>query len=501
MPGSRDASLPFDAPVLQALLDIIPGTLHVKDRDLRYRLVNRYYMERWGLRAEDFIGKRSAEVFGDEHDIAVEARDREVLETGVALPFYEVEYAMGDGQSTTLWATKIPIFDEHGTATHVLTLALDITPLKRVERALDESEQVRSATVQRALDSIIVTDQVGTIVEFNPAAEHAFGRRREDVVGLRVDRILIPAEHRGAHVRAMERFVPGTLASRGGRRFETQALRADGSAFPVEIAVAEIPLEGRSLFTAHVRDLTDRKAAEAQLDEQREALHRSSRLSAMGTLMASISHELRNPLSVVVGQSLLLGETATDPSVGVRAQRIGDAAQRCASIVRNFLDIARQRPPAMSAVEVDQVVDSALELTGHLLRSNGVDLERSRGAGLPRVIGDPHQLGQVLMNLIVNAEQAMRGTPSPRTLRIATRLDAASRQVRLEVSDSGIGLADDVHAKLFTPFFTTRASAEGTGLGLAICRDIIAAHGGEIAAENRQGGGACFRVSLPAVES
>ncbi len=497
MPRSADASLPLDAPVLQALLDIIPGTLHVKDRDLRYRLVNRYYVERWGLTPEDFIGKRSSEIFGDVHDIQVEARDRKVLESGEALPFYEVEYATGSGRPIALWATKIPILDAAGTPSHVLTLALDITPLKRAERALNESELVRAATVQRALDSIIVTDQEGTIVEFNPAAEQTFGRRREDVLGQRVDRVLIPDAHRAAHVSAMERFEPGSLAARGGRRFQSEALRADGTLFPVEIAVAEIPLAGRSLFTAYVRDLTEQKAVEAEVERQREALYQSSKLSAMGTLVASISHELRNPLSVVIGQALLLGETTGDPAIGARAQRIGSAAERCASIVRSFLDMARQRTPAMTDVDLDEVVDATLDLTGHLLRTSGVEIAVPRGPRLPAITGDPHQLGQVLMNLVVNAEQAMRDAPGPKRLAIATWHDAAANTVCVEIADSGPGFDDAVGEKLFTPFFTTRADAEGTGLGLAICSDIVAAHDGEITAESRPGEGARFRIALP----
>jgi len=501
MSSANDAPLALDAPVLQALLDVIPGTLHVKDRELRYRLVNRYYVERWGMRAEDFLGRRSSEVFGDEYDTVVEARDRQVLETGEGLPFYEVEYPTGDGRNVTLWATKLPIVGAGGTPSHVLTLALDITPLKRAQRALNESELVRAATVQRALDPIIVTGQDGAIIEFNPAAEHTFGHRRDAVLGRRVDEVLIPPAHRAAHLRAMRRFVPGDLAARGGRRFESEALRADGSVFPVEIAIAEIALAGRSLFTAYVRDLSERKAVEAELDRQREALHHSSKLSVMGTLMASISHELRNPLSVVVGQALLLGETCDDDAVRARARRIGDAAERCAGIVRSFLDMARRRPPATVELRLDEVIDSVLDLTGHLLRAGGVEVTLARGEGVPAVAGDRHQLGQVLMNLIVNAEQALRERAPPRTLRIATGHEPAARRVWLEVTDNGPGLDEEVAAKLFTPFFTTRAGGDGTGLGLAICNDIVAAHGGTIEAGNAPGGGARFRIELPVPEA
>ena len=132
--------------------------------------------------------------------------------------------------------------------------------------------------------------------------------------------------------------------------------------------MAEIALDDRSVFTAYVRDLTEQKAVEAELSRQREALYQSTKLSALGTLMASISHELKNPLSVVVGQSMLLKEAAGDADLIKRADRIGIAAERCAGIVRNFLDMARQRPAVKATVEVNAIVGSTLELTRHLLK-------------------------------------------------------------------------------------------------------------------------------------
>ena len=221
MGPNPESAIPLEAPVLQALLDIIPGTLHVKDRWLRYCVVNRYYLERWGLPASEVIGRRSSEIFGDEFDVVVEARDREVLETGEPLPFYEVEYPTEDGGTVALWATKVPILDDAGRPSHVLTLALDITPLKHAQRALDESEQVRSAMVEHALDSIIAFDQNGAIVEFNPAAERTFGYRRADVLGTPAARILAPDRDPAAVV------VPFASAA-SGRRIQSEAERADG---------------------------------------------------------------------------------------------------------------------------------------------------------------------------------------------------------------------------------------------------------------------------------
>jgi two-component system NtrC family sensor kinase len=498
MSGPGDPDLSVQQPVLQALLDVFPGTLHVKDRALRYRLVNRYYAEHWGMRPEEFIGKRATELFGDEFDAPAEARDRQVLDTGRELPFYEVEFPVPSGGVIALWATKMPIFNGESAPSHVLTFALDVSSLKRAERALNQSELMRSAMVQGALDAIVAIDEQGVVVEFNPAAEVVFGHTRDVVLGRNVADVLIPHRHRHEHLGAMDAFEAGSLARRGGRRFQTEGLRADGSEFPVEIAVAEIVLDGRSIFTAHIRDLTGQKAVEAERDRQREALHHRNKLSAMGTLMASISHEIKNPLSVVVGQALLLQETCSDPRVEERAQHISAAAQRCSSIVSSFLDSARQRPSQMRPLCVNQVLDDAIELTRHLLRAHDIELQRHYADAIPPVVGDAHQLGQVVINLIVNAQQAMTTATPPHRLRVATRFEPARQRVVIDVSDSGPGLSESVREKLFTPFFTTRGDADGTGLGLAICSDIIAAHDGEITAANAPDSGACFTIHLPA---
>ncbi|MEM7407217.1 MAG: PAS domain S-box protein [Pseudomonadota bacterium] len=485
----------LDTEVVRALLDVMPGTLHIKDRDLRYCIVNRFYCERWGLPASAFIGKRSSELFNDEHDEQVELRDRHVLNTGRALPFYEIEYSMPQGPLALL-ATKIPLLDPHGSPTHVLTLGIDISALKRAERALGDSERTRSAMVEGALDPIIAITAGGTIIEFNPAAEQVFGFTRAEVLGQPIEHVVIPPHLRGAHLDAMARFQPGELASRGGRRFETRGMRADGTEFPIEISVAEIPLESGSVFTAFIRDMTAAKAAETALRQQREAMHQSAKLSTMGTLVASIAHELKNPLSVVLGQTVLLEETAAEDRTRDRAKLIGEAAERCTRIVHGFLDMARRKPLRLEPVLPNDVVHATLELVGHMLRDHGVELHLELADGLPFVEGDPHQLGQVLMNLIVNAAQALEGCTPPCRVRIKSRQSGG--QVLIEVLDNGSGFGPGEAKSVFEPFYTTRTESGGSGLGLAICSDIIAAHGGSITASGERGAGARFSILLPA---
>ena len=180
---NENSPLRLDGPILQALLDLLPGTLHVKDRALRYCLVNRKYLERWGGTAEQVIGRTSAEAFGGFFGPGPDKRNAEVFATGKALPFYEVTYPDKRGNRVVLWSTKVPIHDGQGDVTHVLTFSLDITPLKRMQAQLDESEQLRSAIVEHSLECFITAREDGHIIEFNPAAEQVFGYSRSEALG------------------------------------------------------------------------------------------------------------------------------------------------------------------------------------------------------------------------------------------------------------------------------------------------------------------------------
>jgi len=219
----------------------------------------------------------------------------------------------------------------------------------------------------------------------------------------------------------------------------------------------------------------------------------------MGQLLASVAHELNNPLSVLTGHAALL-KTASDPKVAERAVKMIHAAERCARIVRNFLTLARQRPPERTRVDLNQVVREALELVAYPLRVDNVELKLELSERLPRLVADGHQLHQVLVNLLTNAQQALRETPRRRRITVTTRSGPDDRSVVLEVADNGPGISQEIQARLFEPFFTTKPPGEGTGLGLAICQGIVNTHHGTLQVVSAPGEGATFRMELPREE-
>lgn len=243
--------------------------------------------------------------------------------------------------------------------------------------------------------------------------------------------------------------------------------------------------------------VVERARAEAELAASREALHQSEKLTALGSLLAGVSHELNNPLSVVVAQSVMMEEDAEGTKLASRAGKIRSAAERCAKIVATFLALARQKPPERRRVDVNMVVRGALELTAYGLRSTGVEVECDLGDDLPMLEADADQLHQVFANLFVNAQQALQEVDRRRRLTVITRLGRAPGTVEVDVADNGPGIPEDIRRRVLEPFFTTKPQGAGTGLGLSYSNGVVEAHGGTLdLIETSEG--ATFRVTLPA---
>jgi signal transduction histidine kinase/CheY-like chemotaxis protein len=247
-----------------------------------------------------------------------------------------------------------------------------------------------------------------------------------------------------------------------------------------------------------LQDVTELRRAQELTARQREALHQTEKVAAMGQLLAGVAHELNNPLSVVLGQAALLRRTLAGRAEEVRVDRMEQAAARCARIVRSFLALARQQPPSRAAVAVDRLIGEVVELLIYPLRVDDIDLRVEVAPDLPELWADGHQVQQLLINLLSNAHHVLKSSAAPRRLTLAGHYDAATREVVLDVADNGPGIAPEVLSRLFEPFFTTKPVGEGTGLGLSLCRGIAEGHGGTIRVESEPGRGARFEVRLPA---
>ena len=261
--------------------------------------------------------------------------------------------------------------------------------------------------------------------------------------------------------------------------------------------LSEATLGALGSVSHHIAVGVDRKRSAEELDRQRNALAQTEKLAAMGTLLAGVAHEMNNPLSVVLGQAALLRRDARAGRLTVRADAINEAAQRCARIVTNFLALARQRPLERQRVFVDGVVREAVELLAYALRVDNVEVQTDFAPGVPVLWADPHQLHQVIVNLVTNAHHALRAVPGPRRIRLRTALASAPGFVQIRVEDNGPGVPAALRARIFEPFFTTKPPGQGTGLGLSLCHGIIETHGGTLRLGPETGRGAVFEIELP----
>jgi len=363
---------------------------------------------------------------------------------------------------------------------------VDITERKRAELAAKEADEM----VRKVLEACSVNIQMtrahdGKLFYRSPATTDLLGE-----VTSAVNYYVNPTDR--------ERYVERLLRDGSVDDFETQLWRKDGTPCWCSISSRLIDFHGEKVIVSHTSDLTDYIRMQQELEVQRETLHQNEKMSALGGLLAGVAHELNNPLSVVLGLSLIMKESAADAKTAERADKIGKAAERCARIVKTFLAMARQQPARTSNVPIAEVIAAAVEVAGYSMRSSDIELSIDVEPELPAIWADPDQLSQVLINLLVNAEQALHGWDGQRKIMVSAGRRPKSGNIIVRVTDTGPGIPKEILPRIFEPFFTTKEVGAGTGIGLSFCHRIVQSHGGTIQVEAAAGGGSAFVISLPA---
>ena len=285
------------------------------------------------------------------------------------------------------------------------------------------------------------------------------------------------------------------LLSRDGRvqDYVLRLRRVDGSSMWTEItARAEAESPALLRVEAVMRDVTTRKKLQDQARDLYHQLSQAEKMAALGQTISGVAHELNNPLATILAcAERLAGTTRRD------VDAIHNAAERAARIVRSLQTFARKRHTTRTRVDLNQVVQDTIALRAFEQRAGNVVILQALAAGLPPVFADPHQIQQVLLNLMVNAEQAMIDAHGRGTLVLRSWQDTERDAVVLEVADDGPGVPKDMESRIFDPFFTTKAVGKGTGLGLTVAYAIAQEHGGRLVMGPRQERGASFRLELP----
>lgn len=381
--------------------------------------------------------------------------------------------------------------------------ALEIVALAigdAIERSLSDahvSEIIRQTMLQASFDGIIVIDETGSIIEFNPAAERIFGFSRSAVLGKDLLDTVIPHFYRKGYATGAE-YMAGRGAPMVGQRMETLTQNADGEIFPIELTAMEMKVADRRLIFGSIRDLRDQRRAEEQINQQREKLHQNEKMAAMGSLLAGVSHELNNPLAVVVAQSTLLHEFAPDPRTKLRAEKVRAAAERCGRIVKSFLGMVRLHPTVQTQTDLNTAVRAALEVTAYGARSSGIGIDTDFAACPLPVLADADHITQVAANFLINSQHALAAADGERRIKVKT-FQAGDGSNGFAVEDTGPGIPKDIRHRIFDSYFTTKPVGVGTGIGLSISKAIVERHQGTIRFEEVFPRGARFVVELPAL--
>ena len=624
------------AEVDRRLLDDIDGVVWEADAStepFRYTFVSGRAEAILGFPPSRWLepGFWASRIHADDRERVLHAA-RETARLGTRM---EIDYRAVTADGRTLWLRDRVLGLPGGPdrPPRLRGLLVDISQHRALEEGLLTSEARKTAILEGALDCIVTIDHRGHILDFNPAAERTFGYRRADVIGRPMGDVLVPPALRDEHRRGLARHLETGEARVIGRRIEMTAQRADGSQFPVELAITRVA-GGPPVFTGFLRDITDRrnaeaelrgtlslltatlestadgilvvdlagrivslnrkfaamwripqeilesrdddraiafvlsqlrdpdafvakvrelyaqpdaesfdvlefkdgrvferysmpqridgasvgrvwsfrdvtarKQAEAALRESEDQLRQSQKMDAIGRLAGGVAHDFNNLLTVILGYAeQLLERHATTPPQRRAAEEIQNAAERAASLTRQLLAFSRKQMLEARSLDLNRTVAGTAELLRRLIGED-IELSVKLEPRLGQVLADEQQMQQVIMNLAINARDAM---PGGGKLTIATSnadLDDGNRAqhlplppgryVTLLVCDTGMGMDAETRARIFEPFFTTKKLGKGTGLGLATVYGIVHQSGGHIWVDSEPGHGTVFRVYMP----
>jgi PAS domain S-box-containing protein len=433
---------------------------------------------------EELLGKKVSEVFVDQEQRSILARE---VNRQPAPEGREITLCRKDGQPIICLNTSTAVRDSAGTIVRYQGALADISERRAIEKRLHQQQEFARRLVDSLPDLIFVVDAERRYTFVSPKVKEVLGFEPQEFIGtLYGERTHL--EERSAALAVFDDVLQG---KRNFASIEIRVRHKQGEWRRLRCHFSPLFDENGKIEGVVVsgRDITEMKRMEEQLIQ-------AEKLAAMGQMLAGVAHELNNPLTAILGASELLRDRAgVDENTKRQLEMTHRQALRAARIVQNLLEFSRPASPQKKALDLNAVIDRTLQLHEHSFRRNAIEVDFRPSAGLPPTVGDANQLIQVFLNLVSNAEQAIREVrPSGR---IQIRLGKSGSRIFATVQDDGVGLKSEVLSKIFDPFFTTKRPGGGTGLGLSICMSIIREHGGDIEAESLPSGGASFTVFLP----
>lgn len=412
---------------------------------------------------------------------------------------HENYWVKKDGSRMCVHWFNTSIRDDAGRVRWIIGAGLDITSNKRAQLEIEEHAARLNAVVETAVEGVITIDTNGIIESINPAAERLFGYTAQEVTGQNVN-MLMPSPYREEHDQYMDHYLRTGEAKVIGTGREIVGLRKDSTTFPMELAISEVLLPNRRLFTGIIRDTSERRLAEKQERERLAEHAHAARLAALGEMASGIAHELNQPLTAIVSfadacQNLFKRKKVPQDVISDALSQISEQGIRAGDIIRRLRQFVKTGALDQEIVNLNAVIKDVLAMVSHEIHMNEVKVKLRLGKHLPGVWADKLQIEQVVLNLVWNALEAM-DTSDLRQLEIETIQH--DDKIEVKISDTGCGFTDNPGV-LFTAFYTTKD--KGTGLGLSISHRILEAHSGALSATSNTTGGATFSFSLPIMEA
>ncbi len=479
--------------LVESIFDNIPAVLYLRELDGTIKMLNRWGAAIFGkTQPGEVIGQKATDFDSEEERVVADAAQKQLLATG--LPVTQEYRRTVDGREVKVLNTIFPIRDSEGRIVQVGGFAADVTDLYQTRKELDEARSLVDSLFDNIPAELYLRELDGSFVMMNRWGANFYGREPHEMVGQ-----LASAYDSGDEIETARQAQDRLL--RTGEPV-TQEYHYAVAAREVTVLNTIFPVkdaEGRIFRIGGVTtDVTELHNARNQLRMAQDTLHQSEKLAALGQLLAGVAHELNNPLAVVLGRAAILQEKLEGTPHAAALQKLREAANRCARIVKTFLAMARQTGPRRQWVDVNALIEAALEMTTYSLRTTNIVWTVVPLAQDVKIEADEDQIVQVLINLILNAQQALEERALDRRIDIKAALSADGNWLTVTVADNGPGVPASIASRIFDPFFTTKAVGQGTGLGLSVCKSMIEAHGGRLLLDTTPGGGASFRVTLPA---
>ena len=490
----------IDATLLRAVVDTAVDGLILIDARGNVLMFNPACERLFGYGASEVIGQNVKMLmptpYREEHDVYLENFHR----SGVRKIIGIGRQVLGRRKDGATFPMDLAVGEaKQDGESFFVGIIHDLTERERVGRALREGAARLKAVVETAVDGVILIDDRGHVLMFNPACEALFKYRAEEIIGQNV-KVLMPAPYRTEHDGYLENFHKTRVRKIIGIGREVTGQRSDGSTFPMDLSVGEAKQDGAAIFVGIIHDLTDRKKTEEQLVQ-------AQKMEMVGQLSGGIAHDFNNLLTVIVGNSEFLSDQLKPrPDLQQLADDIGRAGERGAELTQRLLAFSRRQTLRPVEIDCNNLLGSMHKLLRRTMRED-IEIKIDFDPEVSRAFADPAQLESAILNLALNAQDAMDSGGCLTLTTAGASLDGQYQKLHPEVrpgeyvliavTDTGSGMSKEVLERVFEPFFTTKEVGKGSGLGLSMVYGFVKQSNGHVSIYSEPGLGTTARMYLP----